>query len=92
MNHIYENHMLPAASGKSFFTTSSRTQVRNLVLSAIAHPNVVEPQRWCPDKVLYKKRFAHKIGRHGASGLDTNHICVVVRKSDNYIITAYPIL
>ena len=31
MNHIYENHMLPAASGESFFATSNRTQVKNLV-------------------------------------------------------------
>ena len=91
MEHIYKNHMLPAASRKSYFTTSSRTQVRNLVLNTIVHPAVVEPNQRCADKVLYKKRFANNIGRHGASGLDTNHICVV-RKSNNHIITAYPIL
>ena len=91
MEHIYRNHLAPAA-GKSFFATSGRTQVRNLVLTAIAHPDEVEPHQWCADKLLYKKPFPNNIGRHGGSGLDTNHICVVVRKSNNYIIMAYPIL
>ena len=54
MEHIYRNHMAPAASGKSYFSTTSRNQVRNLVLSAISHPDVGEPHRWCADKVLYK--------------------------------------
>ena len=92
MEHIYRNHMAPAASGKSFFTVSSRVEVRNLVLNTVAHPDVVEPHRWCADKLLYKKHFHNNIGRHGTTGLLTNHICVVVRKSNNHIMTAYPIL
>jgi len=92
MEHIFRNHMLPAAGGKSYFTTSSGIQVRNLVLSTVAHPDVVEPHRWCAEKLLYKKRFANTIGQHGTTGLSTNRICVAVRKSNNYIITAYPIL
>ena len=92
MDHIYRNHMAPAASGKSYFTTTSKVQVRNLVLCTVAHPDVVEPHRWCAEKLLYKKRFANTNGLHGTTGLSTNRICVVVRKSNNYIITAYPIL
>ena len=65
MEHIFRNHMLPAASGKSFFTTSSRVEVRNLILASVAHPDVVEPHRWCLDKLLYKKRFSKNIGQHG---------------------------
>ena len=41
MDHIYRNHMAPAASGKSYFTTTSRAEVRNLVLNTTAHPDVV---------------------------------------------------
>ena len=93
MDHIYRNRMALAASGKSYFTTTSKLQVRNMVLNTIAHPDVVEPHRWCVDKLLYKKRFHYyTIGRHGTTALATNHICVVVRKSNNHIITAYPIL
>ena len=92
MEHIYRNHMAPAASGKSFFTASSRVKVRNLVLNTVAYPDVVEPHRWCADKLLYKKHYHKSIRRHGTTGLPTNHICVVVRKSNNHIITAYPIL
>ena len=40
MAHIFKNHMLPAASRKSFFTTTSWAEVRNLVLSTVA--DVVE--------------------------------------------------
>ena len=42
MEHIYKNHMAPAASGKSYFSSTSREQVRNLVLNTIAHPDVDE--------------------------------------------------
>ena len=87
MEHIFKNHMLPTASEKAFFLSRSQDQV----LNTIAQPDVVEPHWWCADKVLYKKHFANTIGRHGASGLDTNHIYVVVRKSNNHIITAYPL-
>ena len=81
MEHIYKNHMLPPASGRSYFSSTSRNQVRNLVLNAIAHPDVVEPRQWCADKLLYKERFANynTIGQHGTTGLPTNQICVVVR-------------
>ena len=92
MEHIYRNHMAPAASGKSFFTSTSKVQVRNLVLNTVAHPDVVEPHRWCADKLLYKKRFHYTIGQHGTTALPSDRICVVVRKSNNHIITAYPIL
>ena len=92
MDHIYRNHMALAASGKLYFTTTSKLQVRNMVSNTIAHPDVVEPHQWCVDKLLYKKHFHYTIGRHGTTALATNHICVVVRKSNNHIITAYPIL
>ena len=54
MEHIYKNYMLLAAGGKLFFTTTSKLQVRNMVLNTIAHHNVVEPNWWCADKLLYK--------------------------------------
>ena len=41
MEHIYRNHMAPAASGKSYFSTTSRNQVRNLVLSQFHTPMLV---------------------------------------------------
>ena len=92
MDHIFKNHMLPAARGKSIFTTTSRDQVRNLFLNTIAYLDVVEPHRWCADKIICKKRFPSNISRDGRTGCLTNRIFVVVRKSNNYMITAYPIL
>ena len=92
MEHIYRNDMAPAASRKSYFSTTSHNQVRNLVLNAIGHPDAVEPHRWCADKLLYKNRFVSTIGHHGTTGLLTSRICVVIRKSNHHIITAYPIL
>ena len=37
MEHIFKNHMLPAASEKSFFTTTSKLQVRNKLLNTISY-------------------------------------------------------
>jgi len=36
MEHIFKNHMLHAASEKSVFTTTSKLQVRNMVLNTIS--------------------------------------------------------
>ena len=39
MEHIITHHMPPVKSGKSYFLSGDKTEVYNLVMQTIAHPD-----------------------------------------------------
>ena len=97
MKHIEKFHIRPSAPiGRSYFCFTDRdmkpTEVYDLIEKTKNKPDVIEPHKDDDDKIVLKKTFEDDIGRSGRNGALCNTIFVVLRKSNNCLITAYPIM
>ena len=75
---------------KCFFIASSRVAVKGMISDTqlkLAHPHVIKPHRWCADMAIYQKSLPYNIGYHGSTGLPTNQISVIVRNSNQVMLS-----
>ena len=85
--------MLPLAPiGSSYFLSVEVGIVNDLINKTVNYPDVVEPHRFDSKKIIKKKTFSFNVGCHGLSGFFCRTVLVVVKKNDNTIVTAYPIM
>ena len=89
---IIKKHTLPVQNGKSYYMSRDIKYLKNIILQTVANPDQRRRHQDNRRKSVLLKRYPEQIGIHGSTGRPCYAIVVILRNTNNQIITAYPSL
>lgn len=76
----------------SMFKSNDVEEVNDIINETVNYPDKIKAQRSDINRIVYIKKFKKVVGLHGRTKKECKKVLVICSKTDNSIITAFPIL
>ena len=91
-DHVYIRDMQGAPRDCSMFKSNDVEEVNDIINETVNYPDKIKAHRSDINRIVYIKKFKKVVGLHGRTKKECKKVLVICSKTDNSIITAFPIL
>lgn len=91
-DHVYIRHMQGAPRDCSMFKSNDVEEVNDIMNETVNYPDKIKAHRSDINRIVYIKKFKKVVGLHGVTKKECKKVLVIGSKTDNSIITAFPML